>query len=334
MNLDEYYISKPTIEAVGVFTILWCQFEQYKFNTNASTPKIREYANTFDLSVDLKALVLALAVKRESNIYLGTSDPERLRDRIYSAENRGKAEDVQAVLDFLDGFSKQLNFTGCLLYIQRIRNNLFHGLKDIYTLDRQRKMINAISELIYYLLNKDNNPELSALEPSDLKVIAKYGTSEMQYQLAVQIENEHRYSVFEAAHDLPVMLLKSAAEANHRDAQILLGDHYRGVNYKAALKWYRAAENNRHPDAHKKIVLCQLRYGTLTADNIEWFEQQFIQGDIRVGMWLGDYYGRKKKWDEAVEWYSKVYESAHTDSLKARAQRSIESVHSLRESDQ
>ena len=95
MNLDEYYISKPTIEAVGVFTILWCQFEQYKFNTNASTPKIREYANTFDLSVDLKALVLALAVKRESNIYLGTSDPERLRDRIYSAENRGKAEDVQ-----------------------------------------------------------------------------------------------------------------------------------------------------------------------------------------------------------------------------------------------
>ena len=59
MNLDEYYISKPTIEAVGVFTILWCQFEQYKFNTNASTPKIREYANTFDLSVDLKALVFS-----------------------------------------------------------------------------------------------------------------------------------------------------------------------------------------------------------------------------------------------------------------------------------
>ena len=328
MNLDEYYISKPTIEAVGIFTILWCQFEQSKFNANASTSKIREYASAFDLSVDLKALVLALAVKSESKIYLGTSDSERLRDRIYSAENRGKPEDVQAVLDFLDSFSKQLNFTGCLLYIQRIRNNLFHGLKDIYTLDCQRKMISAISELIYYLLNKDYNPELSNLKPSDLKIVARYGTPEMQYQLAVQIETEHRYSISEAAYDLPVMLLKNAAEANHRDAQILLGDYYRGLNYKAALKWYQAAEDNGHPEAHQKIVMCRLRYGTLTADDIRWLEQLFSQGNVQIGMRLGEYYSRKGKCNEAVDWYNKVYESAKSDTLKRRARASIDEINS------
>ena len=332
MNLDEYNISKATIESVGAFTILWCQFEQYKFDSNANTSKIKEYANTFDLDADLKTLVLALAVKEESRRYLGTTDAERLKDRIYSEQNQGRPEDVQAVLDFLNVFSKRLNFTGCLLYIQRIRNNLFHGLKDIYTLDRQRKMIDAISELIYYLLNKDCKPELYKLKPNELKTIAKYGTAEMQYQLAVKIEKEQRYSIDEIEYDLPIMLLRNAAEENHRDAQILLGDHYCGINYSAALKWYRAAENNRHPEAHKKIVSCQLRHGTLVASDIKLLEQQFSQGNIRVGMALGNYYCRKEKWDRAIECYNKVCESTQDGSVKERAQRSIERIAHLRKS--
>ena len=116
----------------------------------------------------------------------------------------------------------------------------------------------------------------------------------MQYQLAVQIETEHRYSISEAAYDLPFMLLKNAAESNHRDAQILLGDYYRGLNYKAALKWYQAAEDNGHPEAHQKIVMCRLRYGTLTSDDIRWLAQLFSQGNVQIGMRLGEYYSRKE----------------------------------------
>ncbi len=332
LNLDEYNISKATIESVGVFTILWCQFEQCKFDSNANTSRIKAYASTFDLDVDLKALVLALAVKEESRCYLGTTDAERLKNRIYSEQNQGKTEDVQAVLDFLNVFSKRLNFTGCLLYIQRIRNNLFHGLKDIYSLDRQRKMIDAISALIYYLLNKDYKPELCKLKQNELKAIAKYGTAEMQYQLAVKIENEQRYSIDEIEYDLPIMLLRNAAEADHRDAQILLGDHYCGINYTAALKWYRAAESHRHPEAHRKIVNCQLRYGTLATNDIKLLEQQFSQGNIRVGLALGNYYCRKENWDKAVEYYNRVCESTQNDVAKKRAQRSIERIAHLRKS--
>lgn len=154
MLLERYEISEDTIITIGEFSILWCRFEQVYFSMNATSIKLSKLAN--QIQIDKKFSELYTSVKSNSIKYLGCTDELTIQNRIYSERNPGKDDERQHIYNFLNGNSSQTDWIGCLLYIQRIRNNLFHGLKELYSLNDQKEMFISICELLNYILVKEH----------------------------------------------------------------------------------------------------------------------------------------------------------------------------------
>lgn len=148
--LEQYDLNPDTIFIIGGFSILWCQFEQRYFDSEAKTRKLFEWANRQtinDIIIDLCS-----CVRNEANEYLGKMDMDSIRQRIYSETNQGSQEHRAQIHSFLENDDSETHFIGCMLFIQRIRHNLFHGLKGIYTLNSQKKMFDSINKLLDYIL--------------------------------------------------------------------------------------------------------------------------------------------------------------------------------------
>ena len=154
MLIDRYGINNDTVSIIGEFSILWCRFEQVYFSMHVTSAKLIDLANQIQNDDELSSLYDSL--KSTSVKYLQNTDAPIIMNRIFSERNPGKEQDREQIYEFLNGDSSNPNWPGCMLYIQRIRNNLFHGLKDIYSLDKQKEMFTSICKLLNYILDSDN----------------------------------------------------------------------------------------------------------------------------------------------------------------------------------
>ena len=153
-------IHKDTVFTIGQFSILWCWFEQDLFDSNLTSSKLKNWAGNYfranESNEHLKHLCVSVCEK--SKFYLGEVDDTLVRNRIYSTTNQGSSESRNTINAFLEGNFSTDYFIGCILYIGRIRNNLFHGLKGLHTLDEQKEMFNSINELLLYILQHQKIP--------------------------------------------------------------------------------------------------------------------------------------------------------------------------------
>lgn len=78
--------------------------------------------------------------------HIKTNYEDTIARRVYSTTNGGRPEYIARIKRFLETIN--LDFDGCMLFIERNRNNLLHGEKDIYTLPAQKDMFNAINTLL------------------------------------------------------------------------------------------------------------------------------------------------------------------------------------------
>lgn len=148
--LEQYYgLEKETIYTIGEFSILWCYFEQSIFNSEANPFKMLNWAKKRELSSEL--IALCENIKEKAIIYLNGIDDATIETRIYSVNRPPNDEHRKLISDFLEGDTDN-PLLGCTLFILRIRNNMFHGLKDIFTLNKQREMFLSINEFLQFIL--------------------------------------------------------------------------------------------------------------------------------------------------------------------------------------
>jgi hypothetical protein len=131
---DARHLKPETLQVVSNFTLMWNYFENLTCGTRADMAKFERVAATVAARGDVPA-AMALALEYWGNRYYGLHGFNALFDGLqFRAGDR--RQHVEAVL------SGNLNdvkdrVLGAIIIVYRLRNNLFHGLKEISTLDEQ-----------------------------------------------------------------------------------------------------------------------------------------------------------------------------------------------------
>jgi hypothetical protein len=131
-------LSPETFDAVSGFTVMWNLFEQVVCDNRATVPGLQRVAQRVGRRAPLPEIEASLEFWTAR--YLTGSEFNRSFDSLHFRE-RDRREEVEAVLrgEKNDAESRML---AILIIIYRLRNNLFHGLKQISTLNSQIANLN------------------------------------------------------------------------------------------------------------------------------------------------------------------------------------------------
>ena len=146
VKIAGYNFRQNTVEEVGKFAILWNKFEKDKCNNHCSTGKLRKIS-IFAPSEHFQNL--ARTLKHRSEL-LGLRYDAYVR-RGLSMGHGLNSEDMDLILAFMNSDGKD-NLAGGLLAIYRIRNNMFHGLKEWTDLDNQIELFEAMNNVLEEML--------------------------------------------------------------------------------------------------------------------------------------------------------------------------------------
>ncbi len=146
--IKEHFVDEETILTLGTFTVLWAQFELEYCDKFASPSKIHDLMKEYHPNTKLCSLYVD--IKTKALEYIGKYNKDTIAKRVYSTTNGGRPQYIARIKCFLE--TSDLDFDGCMLFIERIRNNLLHGEKDIYTLPEQKDMFDAINTLLNEIL--------------------------------------------------------------------------------------------------------------------------------------------------------------------------------------
>ena len=136
-------ISEQTVLEIGRFAILWNIFEKEVCRTHCSETILlsltytsnkewRDLANIFNQRASLLTCDIEQYVR--SKLSLGHG-----------------AQHKEEIIRFIDSMGESY-LTGGLLAIYRIRNNMFHGLKDYRDLDNQLELFRCINRVLKKLV--------------------------------------------------------------------------------------------------------------------------------------------------------------------------------------
>ena len=148
MNIAGQKIKNSVVTEIGKFAILWNYFEHSHCNNHCNSSKIKEIANFINISEE-KTNNLREALKNRMDIY---------EENITSYVHQGlhptgsyppkEQDELYMNLFINDNNEPIINTIGCLLVIQRIRNNMMHGLKDIHELESQLELFKAVNGVL------------------------------------------------------------------------------------------------------------------------------------------------------------------------------------------
>ena len=145
----------PAFEAAMKFALLWMYFEGQACGAEANSKRLRDFAK------DLYARKLE-QLRGQLDGPLGffkacygdvQANPDRFILRL-GEPRRIKAEDQQSIIAALtnaelDEVDKAI---GLLLICFRVRNNLFHGSKELPTLQQQQELFANVGDVLIALL--------------------------------------------------------------------------------------------------------------------------------------------------------------------------------------
>lgn len=147
VNIHNCSLQQDTVLSIGKFAILWNIFEREKCEKSCTSSKIEKLV--FEKSNEWEQLALILNQRRE----LFNFEEEEYIDR--KLRTRGlNAKQKEKVKEFLQSNGEE-SITGGLLAIYRIRNNMFHGLKDYQMLDGQKELFDAVNNVLESILRNN-----------------------------------------------------------------------------------------------------------------------------------------------------------------------------------
>lgn len=149
MSLDRYGIQPETVQSIGTFSILWCQFEQAFFEKSAYPNKIVKWARANEADEAALELCRAVRTAAQDALELNADDShDDAGDLVFGEQYTGADKHQNLVIEFLLASDEEMLFGGCLLFIHRVRGNLFRGTEEIRGLDDQRGLFDAINVLL------------------------------------------------------------------------------------------------------------------------------------------------------------------------------------------
>ena len=172
--------SKEIVEELGKFSLLWAQFEleycanncfdklffndvefeKFLLNVNGQEKKnnyifLREnFLKLFNFNTNLKPLIknIISALLKYLHKTKETITPEFIHEKLYSNSFTAYYPQVDNIICNNINDNQEL-LLGGLLIVFRLRNNLFHGLKDCYTIDKQIEIFKSCNRFLDFLLN-------------------------------------------------------------------------------------------------------------------------------------------------------------------------------------
>lgn len=142
---DFLNISEQTVIEIGRFTILWNIFEKEKCRTRCNETVLlnlnleyepnkewHDLANIFNQRASLLACNIEQYVRTKLSLGYGVQHKEEI---VRFIESMGESDLI-----------------GGVLAIFRIRNNMFHGLKDYRDLDNQLELFRCINRVLKKLV--------------------------------------------------------------------------------------------------------------------------------------------------------------------------------------
>lgn len=149
-------------DAAMKFALLWMYFEGQACGTEANSKRLRDfakdlYARKLDSLIGQLETPLAFFKLRYGDVQL---DPQQFIRRLGDPK-RIKPDDQAAIISALtkepiDEVDKAI---GLLLICFRIRNNLFHGSKQIPTLQQQEELFANVGHILTVLLDARGEAE-------------------------------------------------------------------------------------------------------------------------------------------------------------------------------
>lgn len=147
VNIHNCSLQQDTVLSIGKFAILWNIFEREKCNNSCTVSKIEKLA--FNTSDKWQRLAEVLKHRQEQfGLTEGQYIARKLRQQGLNSER------IEKINKFLQSDGKT-NIVGGLFAIYRIRNNMFHGLKEYQMLDGQKELFNAVNNVLESVL-RDN----------------------------------------------------------------------------------------------------------------------------------------------------------------------------------
>jgi hypothetical protein len=152
-------ITLEDLQQVLEFTLIWNLFEKHVGTKFITLEKIRSHADksVADGLIDISSFETHLLFFRSR--YPDHQNQSILGDRLLSDQRRNNLKDGGYVRLLSEVLEKKVtdpnNIIFSLLFIAyRVRNNLFHGEKDIYTLHLQKALFIAVNSLLSIYLNQ------------------------------------------------------------------------------------------------------------------------------------------------------------------------------------
>ena len=156
-------LTQETVIEIGKFAVLWCAFEKDQCGNECSPNKIIEMEGRIEKLNKIPFKKLADELKKRSE-HLRLDIDNYVKTNLYPKHGaritpKDKEEYMPTVIEFITSKGNNRPI-GALLAIYRIRNNIFHGLKDLHFLDDQRELFKAISAVLEEII-KPRNHELT-----------------------------------------------------------------------------------------------------------------------------------------------------------------------------
>jgi len=150
-------LNSETLEPILSFTLIWNLFETVACNRNGSIRSIDESINNANDHGLLKSEDFSDFLIFFQSRYVQDRDIDQLPEYLLSRRGCSNIESdkIRLLQDVLQGNSTAIGeIVSSLLFIAyRIRNNLFHGEKNLFTLDTQLDLFRAVNFLLAQYLD-------------------------------------------------------------------------------------------------------------------------------------------------------------------------------------
>lgn len=147
VNIHNCSLQQDTVLSIGKFAILWNIFESQKFENDCTVNKIEKLK--LNKSEQWHQLAEVLKRRREQfGLTEGQYIARKLRQKGLNSER------IEKINKFLQSGGKT-NIVGGLFAIYRIRNNMFHGLKDYQMLNEQKELFDAVNNVLESILGSN-----------------------------------------------------------------------------------------------------------------------------------------------------------------------------------
>jgi len=146
-------IDASELQPILEFTLIWNLFERETCDRFVRITAVRDHVNRASNRGQLHREAFEPYLSFFRSRYPSYNEEEFLADHLLSGRRRhvaGDLEDIALLRDVLAGISTDTNNVvyALLFIVYRVRNNLFHGEKDVYTLHLQRDLFEAINSLL------------------------------------------------------------------------------------------------------------------------------------------------------------------------------------------